>query len=116
MLGMFGIGCSVKKRSVAKHATDIFRRAAPGAIQTNRAFEQPRFKRSGDQPMPPSVAKIVHVFELVTGPTLHARTCVLDSTAVAQAIDEQTLLLTVLAANAADAEFRMEQLLKLVRS
>ncbi|MGX7681420.1 urease accessory protein UreD [Jatrophihabitans sp. DSM 45814] len=49
---------------------------------------------------------------LVTGPDVEAQTVILDSTAVAQQVDEHTALLTVLASSATDAEFRLDQLLK----
>ncbi|MCW2490778.1 MAG: urease accessory protein UreD, partial [Frankiales bacterium] len=50
----------------------------------------------------------------VAGPGVVGRTVVLDPMAVSQQVDEHAVLMTVLASSAADAEFRLDQLRKLV--
>jgi urease accessory protein len=50
----------------------------------------------------------------VAGPGVAGRTVVLDPMAVSQQVDEHAVLMTVLASSAADAEFRLDQLRKLV--
>jgi urease accessory protein len=77
----------------------------PGSVELDWQVE-----RAGN----PVLRQRVLAASFVAGPGVAGRTVVLDPMAVSQQVDEHAVLMTVLASSAADAEFRLDQLRKLV--